>query len=109
MPLIFPRALVHRLEPSAQDSYETEIARLARATPEVLEIQQKSGLDKEDMAASMAQLKLLREKVEEARDEHTPKFSCPSVVPTPRQPTLTFILTSVSDKNEKYWQTKNCA
>lgn len=55
---------LHRLEPPAHDSsYETEIARLARVNPEVLEIQQRSGLNKEDMKASMAQLKLLREKV----------------------------------------------
>ncbi|CAN0031183.1 unnamed protein product, partial [Ectocarpus sp. 12 AP-2014] len=52
-----------KLEPPAHDSYETEIARLARVNPEVLDIQQKSGLSKEDMEASMAQLKLLREKV----------------------------------------------
>ena len=31
--------------------------------PEVLEIQQKSGLSREDMEASMAQLRLLQEKV----------------------------------------------
>ncbi|CBN74184.1 hypothetical protein Esi_0013_0105 [Ectocarpus siliculosus] len=54
-----------KLEPPAHDSYETEIARLARVNPEVLDIQQKSGLSKEDMEASMAQLKLLREKEEQ--------------------------------------------
>lgn len=57
---------LHRLEPPAHDSYEMEIARLARANPEILEIQQKSGLNREDMQASMAQLKLLREKVHSA-------------------------------------------
>lgn len=56
-------ALHHRLEPQTNDTYEMEIARLARVNPEILEIQQKSGLNKEDMQASMAQLKLLREKV----------------------------------------------
>lgn len=55
-----------RLEPPVHDSYETEIARLARVHPEVLEVQQKSGLNKEDMQASLAQLKLLREKVYES-------------------------------------------
>ncbi|CAB1111317.1 unnamed protein product [Ectocarpus sp. CCAP 1310/34] len=54
-----------KLEPPAHDSYETEIARLARVNPEVLDIQQKSGLSKEDMEASMVQLKLLREKEEQ--------------------------------------------
>lgn len=53
----------NRLEPPANDPYETEIARLARVNPEVLEIQQKSGLSREDMEASMAQLRLLQEKV----------------------------------------------
>eukprot|EP00903_Cladosiphon_okamuranus_P008227 g7920.t1 len=53
------------LETPANDSYETEIARLARSNPEVLEIQQRSGLTREDMEASMAQLKLLREKEEQ--------------------------------------------
>lgn len=60
---------IHRLEPPGNDSYETEIARLARANPEVLEIQQRSGLNREDMEACMAQLKLLREKVSGGRSK----------------------------------------
>ncbi|CAM9509981.1 unnamed protein product, partial [Hapterophycus canaliculatus] len=50
------------LKPPVNDSYETEIARFARVNPEVLEVQQRSGLNEEDMQASMAQLLLLREK-----------------------------------------------
>lgn len=40
-----------------------EIARLARVSPEILDVQQKAGLSRDDMQASMAQLKALREKV----------------------------------------------
>lgn len=86
---------VHRLEPPAHDSYETEIARLARVNPEVLEIQQKSGLNREDMEASMAQLKLLREKVyldyvrrRRGKGEHKTRTCCRFFPPRPRRRTL---------------------
>lgn len=45
------------------DSYEAEMAQLARFSPEVVDVQKKSGLSRDDMEASIGQLKLLREKV----------------------------------------------
>lgn len=56
-------ALNSRHEAPVHDTYEVEIARLARVNPEVLDVQQESGLSKDDMQASMAELNLLREKV----------------------------------------------
>lgn len=49
------------------DAYEVEIARLGRVSPEVLQVQHKAGLTKEDMKASMTELRLLREKVSTTR------------------------------------------
>lgn len=45
------------------DSYEAEMAQLARFSPEVVDVQKRSGLGRDDMEASIGQLKLLREKV----------------------------------------------
>lgn len=39
-----------------------EIGRLARVSPNMVDFQDKSGLGKDDMQASLAQLKVLREK-----------------------------------------------
>ena len=63
--IILPGAyfMSRRQEAPAKDLYETEIARFARTTPKVLAKQNTSGLSKDDMLTSMAQLKLLREKV----------------------------------------------
>lgn len=51
-----------RQESQANDTYETEIARLARVSPDMVGFREKSGLDKDDMQASLAELKALREK-----------------------------------------------
>ena len=55
------------------------MAQLARFSPAVVEVQQKAGLDREDMEATMGELKLLREKVrtviEKFRGSHMPPIN----------------------------------
>lgn len=51
-----------RQESQENDIYEMEIARLARASPDMVGFREKSGLEKDDMQASLAELKALREK-----------------------------------------------
>lgn len=72
--------MVPRCDAPKHDTYEMEIARLARVSPEVLDVQKKAGLSEEDMKASLAELKVLRARVSRVRPVHIARIPISVVV-----------------------------